>query len=73
MFLLDAGQLCISLSSLYFILEYWRAFEQFDRNQDGSITKGEVADALRACGVEPKTSWVQEFVAEADRNGELNT
>lgn len=45
-----------------------KLFEQFDADQDGSLTAEEITTALNSRGVEISTEDVKEFIRLADKN-----
>lgn len=55
----------------YFCVEFEEAFNLFDKDRDGSITKEELGRVMRGLGQFARTEELRTMLEEIDTDGEL--
>jgi len=61
--------MCLNHRSLFAVAEYHEAFNLFDKDGNGQVTKQELKAVLLTLGKNPTDEEVQEMITSVDSNG----
>lgn len=54
---------------IFFISDFRKAFQLFDKDGNGKITADELFDVMRSLGQKPSDSEVEAMIQQADQDG----